>query len=372
MLSRIFVNTRKHILRSGWVGWASVLVMTLAFLVITIFGGLAYVANLQIQYIESKSNMLVFFDVGMDPEIIQRLQTKWDNERKIKDIIYINEEEAFNLYSEYTSRVLPEYFQILNQFEEKRLPSSLEIQLYSLDDISEIQYILKEDIATENKNLEIVKLDEEESKDSALNDSLDTNTQQPVENETDNSTTTQDVEKLLSDSPEDQIIYKFGSEQGEPPITLEIDDENLERMKEIFLQLRVGGVVVIGLLVMVVAIFIFMTTEFRLYNQKEEIGVMQLVGGSLFFIRSPYVLEGGFYGFIGALLSSIIIIGVGILLFVVNKTSELSKYIYEEFGRLPWPTVDLAGWSAIILVICIGGFLIGTISSYLSIRRYIR
>ncbi|MCA9381337.1 permease-like cell division protein FtsX [Candidatus Dojkabacteria bacterium] len=386
MIRRILTNTRKHILRSGWVGWASVFVMTLAFLVASIFGGMAMVANLYIQYIESKSNMLVFFNVGTDPEIVNRLRTEWETDPKISEIVYMSEEQAFDFYSAYTSRVVPEQYRVLTRFDEKKLPSSLEIKINSLNDISDVQNRLQKDIDAELAKLIIVDINDSETPvDETAPAETDTAADQPAEETTtettdqtatDESTTDTTAESdsisLGSSSNESEIRYKYSDEPGDKPIQLLIDNENLETLKDVFFTARMIGLGTLSLLFVFVSIFIFMTVEFRLYNQKEEIGVMQLVGGSLMFIRAPYILEGGFYGMLGSLLSSAIIGGILYFIFIINAGSTLTKYLYNNFGQLPWPDLNNVGLAALVAGLAAVGFFLGAMSSYFSIRRYIR
>lgn len=376
MFIRILSNARKHIVRSGWIGFASVFVMTLAFLVASIFAGLAFIANLNIQNIESKSNVLVFFNVGMDQEVIQRLQSKWDTLEDVNNISYLSEEQAYSTYAEYTSRLLPEIYKVLNEFEEKKLPSSLEIKLSKLDNIKDLQKTIQADIEEELKRLVILELETEtDNEDTTQTDDAAVETVNETES-LDNEVTAQTDEEINSltvvDLYASDTRYKYGEEPGDVPISLVVDAENLSKQKDVFFQLRIAGIATMSLLMLFVVIFVFMTTEFRLFNQKEEIGVMQLVGGSLFFIRSPYVIEGGFYGLLGAILSMLIIGGLYVGLFVLNQSSSFSQYIYAQFGQLPWPQFTPAGWTVLIGGLAISGFLLGAISSYLSIRRYIR
>lgn len=335
MFSRILANTKKQIQRSGWAGWGSLSVMTLAFLVACIFGGLAYFSNLWIQFIESRSNVLVFFDVGMDQNIINNLKEKWVGIEYIKDIGYTTEEQAFKIYGDYSSRVQPIQYDALktNQFISGKLPSSLDIQIYSLDDLGKLTDILKADIQTELRALEVYDP-------TAAEGSV--------------------------------ITYKYAQEPGNPPINLRVDSESLDKLRIVLSFLRVSGIIIIGLLFVVIFFFTFMTVEFRLYNQMEEIGVMQLVGGSLLFIRSPYILEGGFYGVIGALISTLILGSTVSALFVFNVQPVISQFFFENFGRLPWPTVTPLGWAGVFLFIAFLGFLLGSGSTLISIRRYIR
>lgn len=376
MFLRVISNTRKHIARSGWVGWASMFVMIMAFLVGSTFAGLAYIANLNIKFIENRSNALVFFEVDVDPEIINSIKTKWELDPRIKEATYLTEEEAYNFYYEYTSQVVPAEFEALKRFEIKKLPSSLELKLNTLDDLESIEKDLAADIEVANEKLRIVVLPGAESTTEIESETLSTE-ESTAETIAADGTVTETPSTSVEETPttftEDELPrYKYTDEPGEKPIVLKVDSESLNTQKEIFKTLRIAGVGVLGFLFIFIGIFIFMTVEFRLYNQKEEIGVMQLVGGSLLFIRSPYILEGGFYGLIGALISSLILGGLLFAIFVAKVDPLIHDYLYKNLSNLPWDKVDSLGWVLIISALALVGFIVGSLSSYFSIRRYIR
>lgn len=334
MFFRILVNTKKQIQRSGWAGWASLSVMTLAFLVACIFGGLAYFSNLWIQYIESRSNLLVFFDVGMDKKIIEELQSKWKTNPEIKSINFTSEEDAFKEFGDYSKRSQPIQYEALNTNStiQGKLNSSLDIQIYSLDSLKSVQQYIEKDVNSVNERLKIVD----------------------------------------TDGNEEFTTYQFSTDPEVPPVLLKVDSERLDELREIFTILRFAGIVIITLLFVVIFFFTLMTVEFRLYNQMEEIGVMQLVGGSLMFIRMPYILEGGFYGLIGSLLSTFLLGTTLISIFVANINPTLTKFFFDNFFRLPWPNITSLGWAVIVLFIALTGFIVGALSTWFSIRRYIR
>ncbi len=341
MWGRIIRNTIKQIERSGWTGWGSISVMTLTFVVALLFTGIAFFANLWIQYIESRSNLLVFFEVGMDKEIIDRLKDKWQQDSRIKNINFTSEEEAFAMFSDYSEKTQPIIYLTLqnNEVTGKKLPSSLDIQIYSLDDLADLVSMINNDIYVENEKLRII--DTSKNKES---------------------------KETINEIPK----YKYSTKEGEPPIQLKVDSESLDKLREVMLTLRIAGLAIIGLLLIVILFFTIMTVEFRLYNQMEEIGVMQLVGGSLFFIRAPYIFEGGFYGLFGALNSILMLGSVLYFIFVYPSGLAITQFFYENFALLPWPSIDFSGWLIIILIILALGFIIGSFSSWFAIRKYIR
>jgi cell division transport system permease protein len=316
MLGRTLINTIKQIKRSGWIAWSSVAVMTLAFFVGSVFASIAYISHVYIQSIETKDNMLVFFEVGTDPDLIARLRSKWEGLEQIRSIDYTAEEEAYRIYFEETAVTEPIYNQLLQEFEEKRLASSLDIRLETLDFLAEVRQILLDDINAELSNLDY--------------------------------------------------------DAQEPPIILKVDDESLDQAREIFLVLRVSGIILLTLLFVIIFFFILMTVEYRTYNRMEEIGVMQLVGGSLGYIRSPYILEGAFYGAIGALLSALVIGALIVFLFVFNKDSSITQFIIEQLHGLNLPDLRFSHWVLIGFGKVVAGGILGAFISYLAIRRYIK
>jgi cell division transport system permease protein len=98
---------------------------------------------------------------------------------------------------------------------------------------------------------------------------------------------------------------------------------------------------------------------------------MQLVGGSLWFIRAPFILEGAFYGFIGALISNTIIFGLGYFIFVANRASAEATYIITQLADLNWPALTEIHYILGFIGILILGMLIGAFNSLIAIRRYI-
>ncbi len=316
MINRIVTNTAKQIKRSGWVAGSSIAVMALAFFVATIFGGLAYLSNLYIQFIETRDNVLVFFAVGTEQKTIDTLKSKWEGLSEVRSIGFTTEEQAYDTYLAETAATKPIEYQLLSEYQVKKLPSSLDIQLYSLNDINTVRQTLVDDI--------------------------------------------------------DSQLGTMKYDPADPPIVLRIDDQTLDELRQVFSALRVGGGVVLAMLFIIIFFFTLMTVEFRTYNRMEEIGVMQLVGGSLAYIRAPYILEGGFYGVMGALISSLIIGAVGIAVFVLNPTSALALFIHERISILPLPSIHWWGWIILMFAEIALGFILGAFSSFLAIRRYIK
>jgi cell division transport system permease protein len=123
----------------------------------------------------------------------------------------------------------------------------------------------------------------------------------------------------------------------------------------------------IGMSIIFVSIsmlIIFNTIRMAIFNRKEEIQMMKLIGADRSFIRGPFVVEAIVYGIIAAVVAT----ALGITLMSAFAPSMQSWGI--EIG----PTVDLlTTYIAFVLLGMIAiGALIGTISSLLATRRYLK
>jgi cell division transport system permease protein len=296
-------NTKKQIKRSGWLSWASIMVMTLAFFIGSIFVFLAYLSNLFLLSIENKPHIYVFFNAGTPESDIGVLYDKLTAMPEVLHIEYTDEQGAITEFKAVQERKDP---QLAQNIRSNVLPASLGIRLKKIDDANIlIDYLSKE--KTTNPSIFAVRYSK----------------------------------------------------------------ESIDTITSLFYWLRIGGGIIIGLLIVVIFMFTLLTVEFRTFSRAEEIGIMQLVGGSLWFIRSPFVLEGAFYGMVGALVSNSLILILYFLVFYVNKDSAAVAFIVNLFGNLSWPLLKTYHYVVIFAGTIIVGSLIGAFNSLVAIRKYI-
>jgi cell division transport system permease protein len=123
------------------------------------------------------------------------------------------------------------------------------------------------------------------------------------------------------------------------------------------------GIVISAVFVVVSTLIIFNTIRMAIFNRREEIQMMKLIGAERSFIRGPFVVEAIVYGFFAALIATAI--GGGIL-FVAAPS--LSNYFNIQ------PTIDALTLYAgfVLLAMILIGALIGIISSLMATRRYLK
>jgi cell division transport system permease protein len=125
-----------------------------------------------------------------------------------------------------------------------------------------------------------------------------------------------------------------------------------------------AGLIVTVLFVVISSLIVFNTIRMAIFNRKEEIQMMKLIGADRSFIRGPFVVEAVVYGFIAAVIAT----GIGIL----GLLSAQDKL--ESYKIAIGPTVDFVVMyiGFILLGMILLGATIGVVSSLLATRRYLK
>jgi len=127
--------------------------------------------------------------------------------------------------------------------------------------------------------------------------------------------------------------------------------------------LRKIGIILISFLGLVSVLIILIIIGIKVAAKKDEIETLGLIGATKAFIRVPFVFEGIFYGVVGAFLAW----GLAYLL-LLYTTPFLTKFL-SGIPVLPFPvTFMLCLLGGELLV----GILIGTLGSWLAVKRYLR
>jgi cell division transport system permease protein len=149
--------------------------------------------------------------------------------------------------------------------------------------------------------------------------------------------------------------------RGDASIRNVINIEDLvERVLTVTSILRTAGTVVL-VIVGVIALFIIINTiRLAVLARAEEIEVMRLVGASDAFIRWPFVFEGAFVGFLGSVLTLIILLAVA---------DPLSAFMADFFRVLPLQFGSLT--RDLVTLVMGAGVGLGILGSWLSVRTYL-
>ena len=124
------------------------------------------------------------------------------------------------------------------------------------------------------------------------------------------------------------------------------------------------GLISSMIFIVISMLIIFNTIRMAIFNRKEEIQMMKLIGADRSFIQGPFIVEAVVYGFIAAIIATVL--GAAMLIFSEDKL--------EAYGITVAPTVEIMtvyGGLVLLSMIALGG-LIGIVSSFLATRKYLK
>ena len=125
-----------------------------------------------------------------------------------------------------------------------------------------------------------------------------------------------------------------------------------------------AGLVASVVFIALSSLIVFNNIRMAIFNRKDEIQMMKLIGADRSFIRGPFLVEAVVYGCIAAAVAT----GLGMLILYSTKDKLLSYEV--SVGH----TVTMATDYIILVVfgMIVLGSLIGVISSLLATRRYLK
>lgn len=124
------------------------------------------------------------------------------------------------------------------------------------------------------------------------------------------------------------------------------------------------GVIVSVVFVAISTLIIFNTIRMAIFNRKEEIQMMKLIGAERSFIRGPFIVEATVYGFFAAIFASII----GYTLFFLAAPALQGA----DVAVAPATEMLMSYAGFVLLGMIVAGAIIGVISSLLATRRYLK
>lgn len=125
-----------------------------------------------------------------------------------------------------------------------------------------------------------------------------------------------------------------------------------------------AGLVAAAVFVVISIMIVFNTIRMAIFNRRDEIEMMKLIGAEKHFIRGPFIVEAAMYGILASVVSVVLIYAV-----ILSRAGELARYEIVVGSTVQffqtWPLL-------IFLAQLLVGILIGFFSAQLAIRRYLK
>ena len=268
-----------HVRRAPFQAMAAIFVLTITFFVITIITILGYSSSQVLKYFETRPQVITFLKDDITPEKISALQNKLEADNRVSEVSYISKEQALEIYKKATAGN-----PLLSELVSPSIfPASLE---FSLVDLS-----YANDLIEEIKGEEIV----------------------------------------------DQVGFT-ASLGGEETLS-----DVVNRLRTFSNYIKIGGGAFALLLTSTSFLVLIVIIGMRMTSRRGEIEVLDLIGATPGFIRSPIIYEAIIYAITGVFIGWLIA-----LLLVLYATPSLISY-FGEIPVVPKDTLKLFGLFGLIL-----------------------
>ncbi|TDD79468.1 permease-like cell division protein FtsX [Actinomadura rubrisoli] len=149
---------------------------------------------------------------------------------------------------------------------------------------------------------------------------------------------------------------------GQPGVDTVINEQEiLKKFFRILNGLQFAALLIAMIQVVAAVLLVGNTVRLSAFNRRRETGIMRLVGASNTYIQMPFILEGAIAGLIGGVFASVLLV--------------LSKMFLIDRLAGQVQLVSQLGWSTVVYVIIVSicfGVLLCALSSFLTLRRYLK
>ncbi len=289
-----------YIRRTPFQALAATFVLAITFFVVSVLSILVYSSGQLLRHFETRPQVIAFLKDEATSEQIAALQTKLTRDSRVKNVTYITKEQALAIYKEATADN-----PLLSELVSPSIfPASLE---FSLNDLSFAQAVIDE-------------------------------------------------------TKKEGVVESVG-------FTANLGTENslndvVSRLRQLTFYIRVGGgalaLVLAGTSFLVLVVIIGM----RMTTRRGEVEILDLIGATPGFIRSPIVIEALVYALVGVLVGWLLT-----LLLTLYATPSLVSY-FGEIPILPKTTGGILGLFGIILAAeLFTGLALALLGSLLAVSR---
>ena len=146
--------------------------------------------------------------------------------------------------------------------------------------------------------------------------------------------------------------------QGVESVQNSAADKAAQKLLQINRWLAIGALISLAILGVAILLIIHNAIRLTLFARRREIRIMQLVGATNGFIRVPFLLEGLFYGVVGAAVAAVVLSAIYAL--TSANASQLAREI------MPLTPGDIIGTCAAWLLLA--GTTFGALGAWISFQ----
>lgn len=289
-------------IRNAWLSVAATLIMSITLIIILFSIALSTVLSNTVKKMRDDINMSIYVVNTIDDKSVQKFQSELENLSSVEKVKYVSAAENKTQIAR-DNQSGDGVIEALNAAK-NLLPGTFHVQVVDINDTSEL-------------------------------------------------------EKFVANN---QIYAKF-KHQNEPSYASSRRDaiDNIARMTR-FVE-RVG-LLAVTVFVAIALLVIFNTIRMAIFNRKDEIYMMRLIGADSSFIRGPFVVEAMINGIIAGAIATASLY----LILSLSKDKLLS------YGVAVDPAINFLRyqWIVALLFAIVVGIVIGVVSSLMATHKYIK
>jgi len=307
--ARVLKYGAKSFVRNTWLSIAAIAIMAVTLIVLSATLIATHAMSTVVNKIEQQVDMSIYLDQGTTDEQVSKIVSRMTQLESVVEVTSTSPSEANKAAIEkilarskdLTAKEKETYRQNLLDAPNK-LPWTLNVKLVNLDNTQELEDFVNND---------------------------------------------EDLKELLDKNN----APSYASERR----------DTIDRIAGTMNRVELIGLAAAGVFALIAILVVFNTIRMAIFNRKEEIYMMRLVGASRWFIVGPFVVEASIYGIIAAVIAGVI---------AYAGTFALQP----QFGTTLDPTAEIMRnfWYLALCALLVAGVLIGVISSLLATRKYLK
>lgn len=302
-LRRIVRNGCINFVRNAWLSIAAMAVMVIT-LTIVLFSIIANATfNNTVAQITDKINVSVYLKDNVDKVQTDKLISDIKQQDNVEDVSYLSKEQALEIYKKQNADNLNLLLAITET--DNAVPATIQIKPHDTNKLDSIKTFLDKP----------------------------------------------EVKALQSNPTSYSGVVKTAV-------------DNISHAAQFLQRAGIAGVAIFAFISMLI---IFNTIQMAIFNRRDELQIMRLLGASTSYIRGPFVVESILYGIFSAVISVVLLNGLFLLSSSTLQATALGlldiNYAYKYFSSHFWIflTIQLAI-----------GIFIGAASSVIATRRYLK
>jgi cell division transport system permease protein len=292
-----------NISRNAWLTIAATAVMTITLLVVFMTLVARNVLLTTVSDIRNKVDVSIYVKSDTSNEDVQAIKSALQKLPSVNRVTYISPQEGQQIFAQQ-NKSNPSTLEALNEASQK-IPGTFQINPIDINNTSELQHFT-----------------------------------------------------------ETNPIYKKDADPNQEPSFAGDRRDAIEKIGKWVKFAEQAGLIASIIFIAISSLIVFNTIRMAIFNRKDEIQMMKLIGADQSFIRGPFVVEAVVYGVIAALLATTL----GIALLYASSAPLLS------YGVAVKNTIDFVSHyiGLVLFGMILAGSIIGVISSLLATRRYLK